>query len=129
MEQYYLLAIVVLLASCGRISGLIGIRAGVRSQDSGLRVSTASAGNSMVSGGQSTVTVDTGSAKKVQNEPLDYTHVAGERNPEEWQTSVTPRRDVVYTPALQAQMDMVRQLGMKEVDILINLRINQVNYC
>ena len=67
--------------------------------------------------GTNTVTVNTGSLKKGQEEPIDYSHVEGQRNPEEWQTSVAPRRDVVYARALEVQMDMIRQLGMKEVEI------------
>ena len=63
------------------------------------------------------VTITTNDSKKGQKEAIDYRHVEGQRNPEEWQTSVAPRRDVVYARALEAQMDMVRQLGMKEVEI------------
>ncbi len=117
MQQDYLLLGVLLIASLSVVDGLLSVPHQVRSRGNSLWVSTSTQGNSMASVGQATVTVDTGSTNKLQNEPLDYSHVAGERDPEAWQTSITPRRDVVYGPALQAQMDMVRHLGMKEVDI------------
>ena len=128
MQQDYLLLGVFLIASLSVVDGLLSVPHLVRSRGNSLWVSTSAQGNPMASVGQATVTVDTGSANKVQNKPLDYAHVAGERDPEAWQTSVTPRRDVVYGPALQAQMDMVRQLGMKEVNIddRFKLKFSQV---
>ena len=116
MKRLFLLFIIGILAILDSVISLHSISR-VRISRSDLRVSTSSTGNRMDPSGTNTVTVNTGSLKKGQEEPIDYSHVEGQRNPEEWQTSVAPRRDVVYARALEVQMDMIRQLGMKEVEI------------
>lgn len=116
MKRLFLLFIIGILAILDSVISLHSISR-VRISRSDLRVSTSSTGNRMDPSGTNTVTVNTGSLKKGQEEPIDYSHVEGQRNPEEWQTSVAPCRDVVYARALEVQMDMIRQLGMKEVEI------------
>ena len=48
---------------------------------------------------------------------LDYSHVETERDPTQWTRSVAPKRDIVYKPALQAQIEMIKSLGLKKVEL------------
>ena len=89
-------------------------------------MSSANAGNLIESSGTSRATLTTDDSKNRQKDPIDYGHVEGQWNPEEWQTSVAPRRDVVYARALEAQMDVVRQLGLKKVEMKTGLSYDSV---
>ena len=63
---------------------------------------------------QNTITVD---VSKGGASTLDYSHVETERDPTQWTRSVTPKRDIVYKPALQAQIEMIKSLGLEKVEL------------
>ena len=89
----------------------------VRVTGTELQVSTASHPDTLLGSSRPTVTVGVRSSISESKEPIDYSHVHEQRNPTEWTTSVSEKRDVVYSTALQDQIEMIRKLGMKEVEI------------
>lgn len=76
--------------------------------------SVSQGGNPARVGSQNTVTVDVNKGMPID---FDYSHVETERDPSQWTASVTPKRDVVYGAALSAQMNMIRSLGLTQVDL------------
>ena len=112
MKLVFFLALVWL----GVAKSLINLGwASQRSNLGSIASSVSQGGNSArVGSSKNTVTVDINKGGAIK---WDYSHVETERDPSQWTNSVTPKRDVVYAPALSAQMEMIKSLGLEQVEL------------